>query len=87
MVENIIKPDRNHLRYFIGKSGWTGSLVKDPVFLTLVAITVLLTALDYSQVGQSFEFLLQSMWEMLPFFALAIGLAVYAKATSADRRP
>jgi uncharacterized membrane protein YraQ (UPF0718 family) len=29
-------------------------------------------------------FTLEALWEMLPFFALAIGIAAYARATSAD---
>lgn len=85
MVEHIINKSRDHLRHFKSMGGWIGLLVKDPVFLTLVGITVLLAVLDYSQVGQSIVFTLESMWEMLPFFALAIGLAAYAKATSADK--
>lgn len=85
MVEHIINRSRDHLRHFKSMASWIGFLIKDPVFLTLVGITVLLAVLDYSQVGQSIVFTLESMWEMLPFFALAIGLAAYAKATSADK--
>ena len=85
MVEHIINRSRDHLRHFKSIGSSIGLLVKDPVFLTLVGITVLLAVLDYSQVGQSIEFTLKSMLEMLPFFALAIGLAAYAKATNADK--
>ncbi len=56
----------------------------DPVFLTLAGLTGLLAALDFAQVGSSFKFTLEAMWHMLPFFALAIGVAAYAKATGAD---
>jgi uncharacterized membrane protein YraQ (UPF0718 family) len=85
MVDQIIITSRNYLRLFKSTGNWFGSLIKDPVFLTLVGIMSLLAVLDYSQVGASIEFTLKSMWEMLPFFALAIGLAAYAKATSADK--
>ena len=85
MVEHIINRSRDHLHHFKSIGSSIGLLVKDPVFLTLVGITVLLAVLDYSQVGQSIEFTLKSMLEMLPFFALAIGLAAYAKATNADK--
>jgi uncharacterized membrane protein YraQ (UPF0718 family) len=59
--------------------------IKDPVFLTLLGLTALLGLIDTSQIGRSFVFTLESMWQMLPFFILAIGLAAYAKATGADQ--
>jgi len=83
MVEHVNTP-RHPAKGLIGRSGRIGKVLKDPVFLTLAGVTGLLAALDYSQIGSSFKFTLESMWQMLPFFALAIGLAAYAKATGAD---
>ena len=80
MVEHIIStPKRN-----LSQSGKVAKIFKDPVFLILAGLTILLALLDYSQIGSSFRFTLESMWEMLPFFILAIGLAAYAKASGAD---
>ncbi|MCZ6797910.1 MAG: permease, partial [Gammaproteobacteria bacterium] len=84
MVEHVINISRHYARRLIGHTGRIGKILKDPVFLTLAGLTGLLAALDYSQIGSSFVFTLESMWQMLPFFALAIGLAAYAKATGAD---
>ncbi len=84
MVEHIINSSRHFASYFISTGGRIGIIIKDPVFLILVGLIILLSLLDYSQIGQSFVFTLQSMWQMLPFFMLAIGLAAYAKATGAD---
>ncbi len=83
MVEHV-STSVHYTRRLIGRFGRIGKILKDPVFLTLLGLTGLLAALDYSQIGSSFIFTLESMWQMLPFFALAIGLAAYAKATGAD---
>ena len=61
-----------------------GVILKDPVFLTLIGLTALLALFDISQINRSFVSTLDSMWQMLPFFILAIGLAAYAKASGAD---
>ena len=50
----------------------------------LVGLTGLLAIYDYSQISRSLVFTLDSMWQMLPFFIFAIGLAAYAKASGAD---
>ncbi len=80
MVDTII----NTSRRLIAAPGHLGVILKDPVFLTLVGLTALLALLDYAQISQSYVFTLNSMWQMLPFFILAIGLAAYAKASGAD---
>ena len=68
----------------IAAPGHLGVILKDPVFLTLFGIGGLLVVFDISQISQSLVFTLDSMWQMLPFFILAIGLAAYAKASGAD---
>ncbi len=60
------------------------ALRKDPVFWALVLLTGLMWLLNRDQVMPSWVFTLESLWQMLPFFALAIGIASYAKASSAD---
>lgn len=60
------------------------ALVKDRVFQTLAAIVVLLAIVDLPQLPVSVLSSLNALWEMLPFFLIAIGFAAYAKATSAD---
>jgi len=84
MVDQAINSSGQSARLFTAISGRAVIIFKDPVFLTLVALVGLLVALDSSQIGQSFVFTLASMWQMLPFFILAISLAAYAKATGAD---
>ncbi len=84
MVDQVINSSRHYARLFTAIIGRTGIILKDPVFLTLVGLVGLLVVLDASQIGQSFVSTLESMWQMLPFFILAIGLAAYAKATGAD---
>jgi len=61
-----------------------GSIAKDKVFRAMLLMTLLLAILDLPQLLVSIMSTLESLWEMLPFFALAIGIAAYAKATSAD---
>jgi len=80
MVDLIIKTSGR----LIAAPGHLGVILKDPVFLTLVGLATLLALFDYSQISQSLVFTLDSMWQMLPFFILAIGLAAYAKASGAD---
>lgn len=61
-----------------------GSVVKDQVFMAMLLMLALLAVIDFPQLSISVGFTLAALWEMLPFFALAIGIAAYAKATSAD---
>ena len=84
MVDHVINSSMHPVRRFIASTGRVGVILKDPVSLTLIGLIGLLVVFDASQIGQSFVFTLQSMWQMLPFFMLAIGLAAYAKATGAD---
>lgn len=60
------------------------SVAADRVFLSLLIMGGLLVLLDSSQLPKSLGFTLESLWQMLPFFALAIAIAAYAKASNAD---
>jgi uncharacterized membrane protein YraQ (UPF0718 family) len=60
------------------------AIAKDRVFMAMTAMLLLLAAIDLPQLSPSILFTLEALWEMLPFFALAIGIAAYAKASSAD---
>jgi len=84
MVDHVIDNPKNAGRRFIPAVSRIKLILRDPVFLTLVGLIGLLVLIDTAQIGQSVVFTLQSMWQMLPFFILAIGLAAYAKATGAD---
>ena len=59
-------------------------VVKDPVFIAMLTLIIILVLFDGMQFKSSIEKTLNSLWEMLPFFALAIGIAAYAKASQAD---
>ncbi len=61
-----------------------GSIVKDPVFRIMALMLALLLLIDRQQFPLSVVDTLSHLWEMLPFFALAIGIAAYARASSAD---
>jgi len=50
----------------------------------MAAILLLLLLLDSQQLVKSTLSTLDSLWQMLPYFALAIGFAAYAKASQAD---
>jgi len=63
---------------------YLGSIARDRVFMAMVMMLILLAAIDLPQLPVSILFTLEALWEMLPFFALAIGIAAFAKATSAD---
>ena len=60
------------------------SVISDRVFQALLILIGLLLFIDLSQVVTSAHFTLLALWEMLPFFILAIALAAGAKASSAD---
>ncbi|UCH42093.1 MAG: permease [Gammaproteobacteria bacterium] len=60
------------------------AILKDRVFQAMTAMLVLLALIDLPQLPTSLVFTLEAVWEMLPFFALAIAIAAYARATSAD---
>ena len=59
-------------------------LFADRVFQATLAMILLLAVFDSSQLPASLAFTVESMWLMLPFFALAIAIAASAKATGAD---
>ncbi len=84
MVETAIANSRSYARRFVANAGKLGAVLKDPVFRTLVILIGILAIFDYPQVRHSLVFTLESLWQMLPFFALAIGFAGYAKATNSD---
>lgn len=60
------------------------SVVKDPVFIAMITFLIILALMDTPQLGISISATLYSLWGMLPYFALAIGFAAYAKASQAD---
>lgn len=59
-------------------------LCNDRVVRALLLMLALLAVLDWPQSSASIRFTLLSLWQMLPFFVLAIALAAGAKATGAD---
>ncbi len=75
-TETVTSPNRA-LQYLT-------AIVKDRVFQAMLLMLILLAIVDRAQLAPSLVFTLQAVWEMLPFFALAIGIAATAKATSAD---
>ncbi len=60
------------------------SVISDRVFQALSILVALLLFIDFSQVATSAQFTILAIWEMLPFFIIAIALAAGAKASSAD---
>jgi uncharacterized membrane protein YraQ (UPF0718 family) len=59
-------------------------IISDRVFQTMLMMIAALALIDLAQLAPSIKFTLLSLWEMLPFFILAIAVAAFAKATSAD---
>jgi len=59
-------------------------LIKDRVLQAMLVMLVLLAIIDLPQLAPSVGFTLEALWEMLPFFAIAIAIAAGAKATGAD---
>jgi len=59
-------------------------LIKDRVLQAMLIMLVLLAIIDLPQLAPSVGFTLEALWEMLPFFAIAIAIAAGAKATGAD---
>ncbi len=60
------------------------AITRDPVFIAMLVLLTILLLLDLAQFKISIVNTLLALWGMLPFFALAIGIAAYAKATQAD---
>ncbi len=83
MVTNSLTT-QNTIRRLTSAVTHVNTLAKDPVFWALILLSGLIGILDRNQLMPSWVFTLESLWQMLPFFALAIGVAAYAKASSAD---
>ena len=60
------------------------TVCRDRVFQAMLVMIAILALLDTPQLGESLKFTLLSLWQMLPFFALAIAIAAGARASSAD---
>jgi uncharacterized membrane protein YraQ (UPF0718 family) len=60
------------------------SLRLDPAWVAVAAIFAALAATVPQQAALSAVFTAKAVWSVLPFFALSIGLAAYAKATGAE---
>ncbi|MCG8508837.1 MAG: permease, partial [Rhodospirillales bacterium] len=56
----------------------------DRAWMAVAIIFVLLTALVPEQAAESTRFALEAVLGILPFLALAVGIAAYARATGAD---
>jgi uncharacterized membrane protein YraQ (UPF0718 family) len=56
----------------------------DPTWGAVAAIFAVLAVVVPQQAGGSAVFAAKAVWSVLPFFALSIGLAAYAKATGAE---
>jgi len=55
-----------------------------PLIAAMLMMIAALALIDLAQLAPSIQFTLLSLWEMLPFFMLAIAIAAFAKATGAD---
>lgn len=56
----------------------------DPAWVAIVVIFAVLAVIVPTQVATSVAFAAKAIWGVLPFFALSIGLAAYAKASGAE---
>ena len=56
----------------------------DPAWVAIAIIFAVLAAVVPPQAATSAVFTAKALWSVLPFFALSIGLAAYAKATGAE---
>lgn len=63
---------------------YLAAIARDRVFQAMTVMLLLLAMFDHAQLPASLLFTLEAVWEMLPFFALAIAIAALARATSAD---
>src|SRR5438046_3494789 len=60
------------------------ALRPDAAWVAIAVIFAALTAIVPPQAAVSAVFTAKAVWSVLPFFALSIGLAAYAKATGAE---
>jgi uncharacterized membrane protein YraQ (UPF0718 family) len=56
----------------------------DPAWIAIAAIFATLAVVAPTQAATSAAFAAKAIWSILPFFALSIGLAAYAKASGAE---
>ena len=70
-------------KWSVGVSGIV-AVFHDRVVQALLLGMLLLAVLDAAQFIPSIEFTVQAIWEMLPFFVLALGMAAYTRAAGAD---
>ena len=56
----------------------------DPAWVAIAAIFAALAVIVPTQAATSATFTAKAIWSVLPFFALSIGLAAYAKASGAE---
>ena len=79
-MDNIIenRSTRNITASFLAR------ILRDRVAQAMIVMLVALAVLDWSQMDDSIRFTLLSLWQMLPFFALAIVIAAGARASGAD---
>ena len=81
IIESYKKPDRG---LFAITLNIVKGLVRDKVFIGILLLIFILAIVDKPQVIPSLLFTASSLWEMLPFFILAIVFAAYATATNAS---
>lgn len=62
----------------------TIGILRDRVFQAILLALLILGVVDQPQLLPSLVFTASSLWEMLPFFVLAIAFAAYASATNAS---
>lgn len=84
MAEAVSTTIQIYIKRINAMAGSFGVILKDPVFRALALLVSFLLLLDRAQVIPSLIFTLESLWQMLPFFALAIGFTAYVKASRAE---
>jgi uncharacterized membrane protein YraQ (UPF0718 family) len=84
-MENIIKPFKKPNRRILDTTASiTSGIFRDKVFIGILFAILVLVFSDRPQIFQSLVFTADSLWQMLPFFLLAILFAAYATATNAS---
>ncbi len=84
-MEKSIRPSKNPERSILAIiTSVSLGLFRDKVFIGILLTMLILVFADQSQIFQSLVFTASSLWEMLPFFLLAILFAAYATGTNAS---
>jgi uncharacterized membrane protein YraQ (UPF0718 family) len=84
-MENTIKPFKKPIRSILAiTASITRRIFYDKVFIGILLGILVLVFSDQPQIFKSLVFTANSLWEMLPFFLLAILFAAYATATNAS---